>query len=311
MKHRIDVLVAGSGNVTGQGVLAALTDAGVTCAGYDQCEEQANAANMFCDNLQAPRAADPFYQHWVMGLVYSMNPRVIIPSNDHDLRALLNMTDELSKRGIVVNGAGDYTGCFLDKLSTSKLFTEYSIDTPEVLETQPYKHPYVIRKRHVGVGRKFTYVAKNLDDDDAIPWNRLHECVATRFVEGQEYTIDILCNQSSQVLSVVPRLRRQVTAGIVTFAEVVKDDLVIEKCHHLATSLGLRGINCVQCIKNDKGAYFFEVNPRPGSGLSLTTAAGVNMPKLWLDSLSDDVVGVPEPDWGLKMVRYHAGRYFK
>ena len=81
---------------------------------------------------------------------------------------------------------------------------------------------------------------------------------------------------------------------------------------HAARALRLVGINCLQCILDDQGrTWFFEVNPRPGSGMDLTTQGGVNMPKLWLDVLDGRKPVVPEPDWGLQMVRYAAARFFR
>ncbi len=317
MTKHVFALVAGSGNVTGYGVISAIHQAKWPVplknlvVGYDCCEPEANPSNQFCENFQVPRASDiANYAQWVMTLVREFRPKVIIPSNDHDLRSLLMFENDLHENGVIINGAGPNAHHFLDKLATARLFVDHEIRTPAVICDNPARHPYVVRKRYVGTGKKFTYVSKKVEDDKSIPWEGIHESIITKFIEGEEYTIDILCDQRSNVLSIVPRLRHAVTAGIVTFAEIVNDKRIIERSRELATRLQLRGMNCVQCIKNDEDIYFFEVNPRPGSGMSLTTAAGVNMPSLWIRSLSQPVV-VPEPEWGMKMVRYHAGRYFK
>lgn len=307
-------LVAGSGNVTGLGVIEALSQAQLgidhfrLVAGYDCCEIEANAANMFCTNYKVPRASDPQYSSWVMMLVHDLHPQVIIPSNDHDLRVLLTFESELNAKGVILNGTCHNTTKFQDKLKTSYLFTDLGIQTPQLLSPTGYDYPYVVRKNRVGTGKKFSYMIRNNKDEANVPEDP-SECVFTRLIEGQEYTIDIVCSQKSDVLAVIPRLRRRVTAGIVTFAEVVKDDLIIKQATDLAKKCQLRGINCVQCIRNDHGCFFFEVNPRPGSGTSLTTKAGVNMPELWIQSLYG-TVSHPEPKWGLKMVRYYAGHYF-
>lgn len=304
------VIVAGSGNVTGHGVISALRlDHAVI--GYDSCDAQLNPAVELCNNFTVPRASDPEYMAAVMRLIEVHKPKTIIPSNDHDLRTLIAMQHALRAEDVTLNGLGDHTLTFLDKRRTSKLFTELGITTPELLGTLDTA-PMIVRKQLVGMGKKFTHLW--LDPTTPATWITNEDFaggVMTRYVEGKEFTIDILCDQRSNVLSVVPRLRHEVRNGMVHYAEVVKDDFLIVKSTELAQKLELTGVNCAQCIRTDADAYFFEVNPRPGSGMSLTTHAGVNMPQLWMMSLTGKKFTVPEPDWGLKMVRYYEGHYFK
>jgi carbamoyl-phosphate synthase large subunit len=302
----VDVIVAGSGNVTGHNVVKALCPTW-NVVGYDKCESNANPANAMCFNHRAPAAADSEYTDFIKYMMVTYRPKAIIPSNDHDLRALIELRSMLRNFGCVLNGFGKHTIDFLDKRITSELFTQHGISTPELLRHgSPF--PYVIRKRHVGTGQKFVRIIKGLPTN--ITCEEANNGIFTRYVEGKEFTIDVLCDQSSQVLSIVPRLRHEVRNGMVHLGEIIKDDYIIMQCAKIASAMQLKGVNCIQCIRTDSDAMFFEVNPRPGSGLSLTTAAGVNMPDLWMHSLMDTHVNVNTPVWGLKMVRYYEGHYF-
>lgn len=301
------VLVAGSGNPTGHGVVQALHGV-CRVVGYDSCEASDNPANLWCDNVQVPPAADAGYWDAVCGLVERHRPIAVIPSNDHDLSSLAYIADVLEGKGVVVNGLGPSTLDLLDKRATSRLFTRHGIRTPELLEGGPGHEPYVVRKSRAGHGKKFTCVVKDARARLVLPAGS-DDRVVTRYVEGDEFTIDVLCDGSSNALSVVPRLRREVRYGMVHRGEVVRDELVIARTRELAERVRLVGVNCVQCIRTHADAWFFEVNCRPGSGSSLTTAAGVNMPTLWVKMLLGEPIAVPEPAWGTKMTRFFDGYY--
>lgn len=305
-----DVLIAGSGNVTGLNVIKALyEDPTIVVRGYDFCPSQQNPANIFCDNHTVPRASEPGYMEAVSELVKRTCAKYIIASNDHDVRTLAAHSAELRALGVTLNANDENTHVFLDKLKTSEIFSRFKFNTPELLDGPRPVRPFVVRKRLVGTGKKYSYVVTDIDRWDQVP-KVLEHPVYTRFVSGEEFTIDVLAHRG-MALAIVPRLRREVRAGIVHFGEVVKDDSLRLLVKWMTSNLGFDGMYCVQCIKNADGYHFFEVNPRPGSGIDLSTAAGVNMPKMWIDLQRGKKVEPVEPDWGMKMVRYHSGYFFK
>ena len=304
---RIKVLVAGSANITGLNIIRSLKDY-ADLVGYDM--SNINAADMFCRNHVFPRTTDPDYLKRVCDLIDSEKIFAIIPSNDHDARALLNMKGDLIERGVHLNADYPYALHCLDKRKTSEIFNDHSIPTPEILKRDS-KLPFVVRKETVGGSKKFTYIVKNEDDKSSISENDWASAVITRYHPGEEYTIDVVSDSNSRVMSIVPRLRREVRAGMVHFAEVVNNQDVIAETKKIVSSLKLTGINCMQCIYDDNGCHFFEINPRPGSGMDLSTNAGVNMPQMWLRSIMGERVEYLEPDWGMKLVRYFDGYFFK
>lgn len=308
------VLVTGSSSTTGINVALALfysSKLSVTLTTCDCGPIHHSPMNKFCVNERVPKASDPGYFKALMDLVLRRGIKYIIPTNDHEMRALALHRAEIEERGLIVNGLTDTTPLFLDKLETSWLFQAAGIPTPEVRHDRV--QPFVVRKRTVGDGKKFVYVVR--DQNDMCPDSSTmlsDDTIITRYEEGREYTIDILAHKGEAVC-VVPRLRREVTAGMVTLAEIVKDYDVLKWSHRVSKELKFDGMYCVQCIKNDRGCHFFEVNPRPGSGIDLTIAAGVNMPQLWIqlhEGLAPHQARV-EPDWDLKMKRYLTAHFFR
>lgn len=305
------VLVAGSGNVTGMNVVRALVGNVDNLLGYDCCPTKQNPANAFCANECVPKASDSAYVPAVLELARKHRMNLIIASNDHEVRTLAENINQFKAAGITVNAMTPLTLMFMNKLETSELFVQHGIPTPEVLNDMAARPPYVLRKQYVGQGQKFTHVIRSYDDENALA-HRLPESgsVYTRYIHGIEYTVDILA-WGGEATAIVPRLRHEVRHGMVHFSEVVNDPEVIDWSRKLTMSFQLDGMYCVQCIKNADGCFFFEVNPRPGSGTDLSIAAGVNLPLLWVDQQLGLTVPLQEPVWGTKMVRYQSGYYFK
>lgn len=304
------VLVTGSGNVTGLNVVRALTvDAGIDVVGCDV--QPWNPADRYCRNHTVPLATDPTYLPRILDIVKAHGVTAVIPSNDHELRALASNADQLDAVGVRLNARGEHQLALLDKVTTSDLFAAHGIPTPRRVPLDGAILPMVVRKKRVGEGTKQVHMVRTPAEREALGQLSSADVVATEFLEGDEFTVDILSDLEGNVLSVVPRLRRVVRHGIVHFGEVVRDPMVIESATSLAQRLGLTGITCAQCIRRADRCDYFEVNGRPGSGIDLTVASGVNMPALWVRLAHGEDVQPPEPAWGLKLLRIYDGYFFK
>lgn len=300
------VLVTGSGNITGLNVIKALIGSNHYFVGCDIHDY--NPADKYCRNYVVPVCSSHTYIQEIISIIEGEKINAIIPSNDHELRKLAENIDVFESLGVVINGFSTYTIDFLDKDRTTDLFEKNQIKTPR--KYNEIKIPCVVRKKEVGNKQKYVYILKSEDDVNS-DVSTLSDSVITEYIQGEEYTIDVLLNQFSSVLSCTPRLRRIVENGMVHLAELVNDTLVIEGAIELSERLKLKGMNCIQCIKNEQGCYFFEVNARPGSGMDITVAGGNNYPVLWLDTLESKNVEIKEINWGLKMLRISDAYFFK
>lgn len=308
--ERKNILVAGSGNITGINIIKSLVisqDNFVVGCDFNKL----NPANKYCHNLVVSRSDQEFYLNEIIQILEDYNINYIFTSNDHELRVLVNNISLLTAKNVFLNGYGLKTLEFLNKIDTYNLFIANDILTPKEYHKDNIEFPVVIRKNEMGNGQKFVYIIDSFEEFSKIPIDHLENAIFTEFVEGQEFTIDVVCSQDSKVYSVVPRLRKEVKDGMVVFAEIINNDLVVNNTIKLAEQLKLTGVNCVQCILNNNKCYFIEVNPRPGSGMDLSTAAGVNMPQIWIDLMENKKTEYLEPDWGLKMIRHFDGYYFK
>ena len=76
----------------------------------------------------------------------------------------------------------------------------------------------------------------NINDDVKsieFEWDDIY----SEYLPGREYTIDVLCDLNSQVLTVVPRIRLETKAGISTKGQLIHNDFIENMCGALCEYL--------------------------------------------------------------------------
>lgn len=184
-----------------------------------------------------------------------MNVMIFIPENE-TLEATLNkkkMAEHLAKNG------------FCTPKSYEKIV---NID----------KFPIVIKPVY-GTSSKDVTIVKDKKELRGLSKD-LNDMVIQEYIDGTEWTIDLYCNPNGSVVSIVPRLRLQVQAGLSTKAKTVRNRRLIECIKRFCKTLKFFGPCCIQVIENREGEfYFIDVNPRMGGGTSLAMRAGLNIPE--------------------------------
>lgn len=125
------------------------------------------------------------------------------------------------------------------------------------------------------------------------------------YLPGTEYTIDVLCDLSGEVLSVVPRERLQIKAGISSKGRIFRNELIEDSCARLCKILNMKGPVCIQMKESLDGTpKFVEINPRFGGGTYFATLANVNFMKIIIDIAMGNDVDVPYPK-EITVLRYY------
>ena len=127
------------------------------------------------------------------------------------------------------------------------------------------------------------------------------------YVEGPEYTVNMLSNYNGKVVGAVPIRRLVVHSGLSVLCKSEWYPAVEEIARDTAEALELVGPSNVQVIvnKNTKKPVVIEVNPRFASG-SLPTAilSGLNIPLLILELLQGNNIKQPSIKYGARIARY-------
>jgi carbamoyl-phosphate synthase large subunit len=102
--------------------------------------------------------------------------------------------------------------------------------------------------------------------------------VVQEYLDGPEYTLDVLCDAGGHPVSIVPRERVVIRSGVIDRGRTVKSDALIRLAEHVCAAVAFVGPLNIQCRMRAGVATVFEINPRFSGGIPLTIAAGADFP---------------------------------
>ncbi len=230
-----------------------------------------------------PMSTDPAYLGAVREICERERIGLLVPTIDDELTLFAEAAGAFFAAGIrVAVSPPDTTRACNDKLETARVLTSHGVPAaptcrPDDLGEAP-AFPLFVKPRcgRGGVGafpvrdaRELTFFREYVPDPVVQP-----------YLEGPEYTIDVLCDFEGRPLSVVPRERAVIRAGVVDRGRTVRDLALMAIGLDCARVLKCVGAINVQCRLQDGQPQVIEVNPRFSGGIPLTIAAGADFPAL-------------------------------
>ena len=99
----------------------------------------------------------------------------------------------------------------------------------------------------------------------------------------------VLCDLNSNPLSIIPRERLQIKAGISSKGKIIKNEIIEKACQKICKLFEVKGPVCIQ-MKDDVNGIpkFVEINPRFGGGTYFTTLSGVNFIEIILQIMKGE-----------------------
>ncbi|MDY6894121.1 MAG: ATP-grasp domain-containing protein [Thermotogota bacterium] len=236
--------------------------------------------------------------------------KLLIPTRDNELSLFAKNKEKFEKEGIYVMVSNPKViEICNDKYKFYQFLSGNNISTPKTyipsqINFSSVHHPLLVKPRY-GSGGHDIFKAKNMNELKFFV-GYIDNPVIQEFVDGKEYTVDLLSDFEGEVLTVVSRERIETFCGESYKGKTVKDTKIIEHAKNLAEKLGTIGHITIQCIKRDNEIKFIEVNPRFGGGAILGIESGVNTPILLLKLILGERI---EPQIGefkenLIMLRY-------
>ena len=108
--------------------------------------------------------------------------------------------------------------------------------------------------------------------------------VVQEYLDGPEFTLDVLCDFDGRPLSVVPRERVVIRAGVIDRGRHGQRSAADRTWRSRAREVfAFAGPVNIQCRMVDGGPMVFEINPRFSGGIPLTIAAGADFPAMLVD----------------------------
>ncbi len=216
----------------------------------------------------------------------------------------------------------DELGCFLlvsselsiklsrDKYELYLFFKKNNIPHPktflfeELKDNEYIKYPLICKPR-IGKGGIGIHIINNYK---AIKYliSNTSNYIFQEFINGTEYTIDILIDLEGNPLSIIPRKRVLIKGGESIISITEKNEILINYARILCEKIKFMGHINMQCIIKDREPYFLEINPRFGGASNCSFKAGMNSPLIIMKLIFGEKVEpfIAEFEEDLMMLRY-------
>ncbi|MFH1563809.1 MAG: ATP-grasp domain-containing protein [Nitrospirota bacterium] len=263
-----------------------------------------------------PKADAPDYIPVLLEICKKEKVNAILPAVDEELIVLANHRDEFKEIGVFVVVANkEVIETCLDKFKTYRFFVENNIPTPTTADAlkvnlKTVTYPKII-KPCFGRGQQDVYKVNNQRELDFFR-EYVKKPLLQDYIEGQEYTIDLLADFNGKVLCLVPRKRLGVESGVSIKGITTYKKEIIALCLEIVKKLGITGPANIQCFMAGDKIFFTEINLRLAGGVALSIAAGsnilVNLVKLLKGEKVNESLDFEE---NLLMLRYWAEEFIE
>jgi carbamoyl-phosphate synthase large subunit len=284
------VLVTAAGSAPAQAFIRGLreqTELPVRLVGVDTV---AHSAGLFdCDaRYTVPRADDERFLAAIETICRAEAVHVLAPVGHFELALFADAAPALrAATGVhVISNSPAAVALASDKRASALAVAQHGVAVPAVYDaTNLAEVPVpVIVKPTSGAGSRGVTVVR--ERSALLPALELagDAPLIQDYVEGQEYTVDLVLAADGEVLAAAPRIRVEVRAGQSYKGVTVDDPDVQDAARRCVLALGLTGQGNVQLIKSsdDGRCYFIEVNPKFAAAMGLTIGAGLNIPLLYV-----------------------------
>ncbi len=300
----MNILVSAIGGDVAQSVARCVRDLFPRATIFGSDLEDQNSGTLFVDQmLKISRADSQDYISHLLALLSENKIDIFLPINEMELINISKHLELFDPNMLVFPGKLVIEKC-IDKLETNLLLQEQKLPFPWTIDAErelPTIFPCYFKGR-TGSGSRNQF--KVTDGEMA-------QFLAKRYTNGifQEFLSDenpeITCGvyraQNNDVH--VIQLKRKLTGGSTSWAEVVDNRDITMLCEKLAHALGLRGSMNVQLRLTPHGPMVFEINPRFSSTVYLRHMLGFQDVKWAIDEKQNKKISYFSPCTGTKGLR--------
>lgn len=232
-----------------------------------------------------PLCTDPNYVSELLAICAAERIRLVVPTIDDELALLGQVGYRFRDAGALVACSPPDTSVICnDKFETCRHLRAAGVPAaatylPSALPSSPAL-PLFIKPR-VGRGAVGAFPVRSAEELRFF-LGYVNDPVIQEYLDGPEFTIDVLCDFGGQPLAIVPRERVVIRAGVTDRGRTVQDPRLIELARAACAALPFAGPLNIQCRMRRGEPVIFEINPRFSGGIPLTIQAGADFPQLLL-----------------------------
>lgn len=243
------------------------------------------------------------------------NVSAIIPTIDTELPILAKaknyLETKVSNLKVFVNDWETIELCS-DKFKTYNYLKNHGFNIPEIIANKDldkgnYDFPLFIKPRD-GSSSKNCFKINNERELHFFK-GYVTNSLITEYIEGEEYTVDIMTDFDGKLITVVPRLRFATRDGEISKGKVVKCENINDVIKKIVDVIKLIGPLTVQLIKSEDKIKIIEINPRFGGGAPISIRSGANFPKHIYQMLQGEKITDRDYHEGVIALRYDQAVY--
>jgi carbamoyl-phosphate synthase large subunit len=236
-------------------------------------------------SYRVPMATDEAYLTELLTIVESEGVQLVIPTIDDELPIIAAARDQFKKAGArVVCSPADTAAVCNDKYATCTTLREAGIAAAktylpaQLSEELPL--PLFIKPR-AGRGAVGAFPVRSYEELDFF-LRYVENPIVQEYLDGPEFTIDVLCDFDGRPLSIVPRERVVIRSGVTDRGRTVQDSRLITIAETACAVMKFAGPINIQCRMRHEQPVIFEINARFSGGIPLTIQAGADFPTMLL-----------------------------
>jgi carbamoyl-phosphate synthase large subunit len=234
---------------------------------------------------RVPLATEPGYVDAILEIAVGERVGLVVPTIDDELPILASAVSRFAAHGIRIAVSSPRTTAICnDKHATCATLRRHGIAAAETWlpDEVPADAPMPLfvkpRGGRGGVGAFPVRSRREL----AFFLDYVADPIVQEHLSGPEFTIDVLCDFSGKALSIVPRRRDHIRAGVIDRGCTVNDRTLIALAASCVRVLDFAGPINIQCRVANGRPTVFEINARFSGGIPLTIAAGADFPRMLL-----------------------------
>ncbi len=234
---------------------------------------------------RVPLSSDPSYLDEILAICEAEHIGLVVPTIDDELPLFGRASAAFAERGIRVAVSPEATSLLCnDKFETCRVLRSRGVAAaesflPGMVPVEP-AFPLFIKPRYGRGGVGAVKVRNRRELEFFLDY--VDTPVVQRYIDGPEFTIDVLCDFNGAPLSIVPRERVVIRAGVIDRGRTVKDPALIALARSCVAALRFAGPINIQCRVEEGVPTVFEINPRFSGGIPLTIEAGADFPLMLL-----------------------------
>lgn len=232
-----------------------------------------NSGSMLVDHyIEVPKVSSDYYTAFIQYICQHYYIDVLFPILDEEL--ILFSKSNLHKYVKILLPNIDTICLFRNKLLASKeLRSLYAEIVPQIFEEYDSVNcNKVIIRQKQSIGSQ-GIIIKDTNDLSVTDFDNSKYFIQ-EYIEGSEYTVDILADKFGKIKLIVPRKRIQIKNGVSTKVLISKNNKIIDLCKKIYEKYYIPGLSNIQFIEKNNGIYFLELNMRfAGMGIASILAS--------------------------------------